>query len=68
MVPASVTRTAASWSTRDYLTNDSGGDDEAYQLGGKYTLNNFSVFGQYEFDKGLITDVRHRNSRTDQHG
>jgi predicted porin len=42
----------------DYLTNDAGGDDEAYQLGGKYTLNNFSVFGQYEFDKGLITDVR----------
>ena len=42
----------------DYLTNDSGGDDEAYQLGAKYTLNNFAVFGQYEFDKGLITDVR----------
>jgi predicted porin len=42
----------------DYLTNDSGGDDQAFQLGGKYTLNNFSVFGQYEFDKGLITDVR----------
>jgi predicted porin len=41
----------------DYLTNDSGGDDEAMQFGAKYTLNNFSVFGQYELDKGLITDV-----------
>jgi predicted porin len=40
----------------DYLTNDSGGDDEAYKLGAKYTLNNFAIFGQYEFDKGLITD------------
>jgi len=41
----------------DYLTNDAGGDDEAMKLGAKYTLNNFSVFGQYELDKGLITDV-----------
>jgi predicted porin len=40
----------------DYLTNDAGGDDEAMALGAKYTLNNFAVFGQYELDKGLITD------------
>jgi predicted porin len=40
----------------DYLTNDSGGDDEAMALGAKYTLNNFAIFGQYELDKGLITD------------
>jgi predicted porin len=41
----------------DYLTNDSGGDDEAMKLGAKYTLNNFAIFGQYEWDKGLITDA-----------
>jgi predicted porin len=40
----------------DYLTNNTSGDDEAYKAGAKYTLNNFSVFGQYEWDKGLITD------------
>lgn len=39
----------------DYLTNDSGGDDEAYKFGGKYNFNNFSVFGQYEIADGLIT-------------
>jgi len=42
----------------DYVTNNAGGDDSAYSLGAKFTLNNFSVFGQYEFDKGLITDAR----------
>jgi predicted porin len=41
----------------DYLTNDSGGDDEAYVLGGKYTYNEFSVFGQYEWDAGLISQI-----------
>jgi predicted porin len=41
----------------DYITNNTGGDDSAYSLGAKYTLNNFAVFGQYEFDKGLITDT-----------
>ena len=41
-----------------YLTNDRGGDNNAAALGAKYTLNNFSVFGQYEWDGGLITDVR----------
>jgi predicted porin len=40
----------------DYLTNGTSGDDSAYKVGAKYTLNNFAVFGQYEFDKGLITD------------
>ena len=42
----------------DYVTNDRGGDDEAWKLGAKYTLNNFSVFGQYEIDGGLITARR----------
>jgi predicted porin len=41
----------------DYISNNTGGDDSAYSVGGKYTLNNFAVFGQYEFDKGLITDT-----------
>ena len=41
----------------DYLTNDTGGDDEAYVLGGKYTYNDFSVFGQYEWDAGLISQI-----------
>jgi predicted porin len=39
----------------DYITNDTGKDDSAYKLGGKYTLNNLSLYGQYEFDKGLIS-------------
>ena len=42
--------------TAAYLSNFAGGDDQAMQLGAKYTINNFSIFGQYEFDKGLITD------------
>jgi predicted porin len=41
-----------------YVTNDRGGDDDAASLSAKYTLNNFSVFGMYEYDGGLITDVR----------
>jgi len=38
----------------DYVTNDgdktdnSYGDLEAWKVGGKYTINNFSVYGQYE--------------------
>jgi predicted porin len=39
----------------DYMTNDAGGDDEAYKLGGKVTFSNFSLMGQYEIDDGLIT-------------
>ncbi|MDH3900307.1 MAG: porin [Gammaproteobacteria bacterium] len=39
----------------DYLTTDTGGDDEAYKVGGKYTLNNLAVMAQYEVDGGLIT-------------
>jgi len=41
----------------DYLTNDTGGDDDAYKLGAKYTYDDFSVFGQYEWDGGLISQV-----------
>jgi predicted porin len=37
----------------DYLTNEGDGNENqseitAWKLGGKYTMNNFSVFGQYE--------------------
>jgi general bacterial porin, GBP family len=39
----------------DYITSDEGGDDSAYKLGGKWTFGNFAVFGQYEFDDGLIS-------------
>jgi predicted porin len=39
----------------DYITNDSGDDDEAYKVGGKWTFNNLALMGQYEFDEGLIT-------------
>jgi predicted porin len=41
-----------------YLSNGAGGDDSATQLNAKYTFDKFGVFGQYEFDGGLITDDR----------
>jgi predicted porin len=40
----------------NYLTNSADGDSDAYKAGGKYTFNNFAIFGQYEKDGGLITD------------
>jgi predicted porin len=39
----------------DYLTTDQGGDDDAWKVGGKFSMNNFAVFGQYESDGGLIS-------------
>ncbi len=39
----------------DYITTDTGSDDDAYKVGAKFTLDNFSVFGQYEWDGGLIS-------------
>jgi len=39
----------------DYLTNDNGGDDQAYKLGGKWTFGNYALYGQYEFDDGLLS-------------
>ena len=41
----------------DYITNDNGGDDDAYKLGGKWTFGNYSLYGQYEFDGGLISST-----------
>jgi predicted porin len=46
----------------DYITTDVGGDDDAYKVGAKFTMNNFSVFGQYEVDGGLITTLDGFNS------
>jgi predicted porin len=39
----------------DYITNDRGGDDSAYKAGGKWTFGNYSLYGQYEFDDGLLS-------------
>jgi predicted porin len=39
----------------DYITNDRGGDDTAYKLGGKWTIGNYSLYGQYEFDDGMLS-------------
>jgi len=50
----------------DYITNDRGGNDDAYKFGAKYTMNNFSMFGQYEVDGGLISDFnRAATTKTD---
>ena len=40
----------------DYITNDTGDDDGAWKVGGKYTLNNLALMGQYERDEGLISN------------
>ncbi|MEN8106908.1 MAG: porin [Pseudomonadota bacterium] len=39
----------------DYITNDTGDDDGAWKVGGKYTLNSFALMAQYERDEGLIS-------------
>jgi predicted porin len=40
----------------DYITNDTGDDDSAWKVGGKYTLNSLALMGQYERDNGLISN------------
>ena len=40
----------------DYVTSDKGGSDEAWKIGGKYSFGDFAVFGQYEFDMGMLSD------------
>ena len=32
----------------DYITNDNGGDDDAWKLGGKYTMGDAAFYGHYE--------------------
>ena len=41
----------------DYITNDAGGDDQAYSFGAKYLFEsiNLSLGGMYEIDKGMIS-------------
>jgi predicted porin len=41
----------------DYITSNTGGDDSAWKVGGKYGLGMFSFFAQYEVDNGLISAV-----------
>jgi predicted porin len=41
----------------DYITSDNGGDDDAYKAGGKWTFGNYSLYGQYEVDGGLISNL-----------
>ncbi len=38
-----------------YYDNGQSGDDEAVKFGGKIGSDAFSIFGQYEYDKGLIS-------------
>ncbi len=40
----------------DYITNDTGDEDSTWKVGGKYTMNNFSLMAHYERDDGLISD------------
>jgi predicted porin len=54
----------------DYLTTNEGdssssSENSAWKVGGKYTLDNFSVFAQYEYDDGLISL---RNGATSEFG
>jgi predicted porin len=39
-----------------YISNNAGSDDSAAAVGAKYDFGKFALFGQYEWDKGLITD------------
>ena len=38
-----------------YITTDGGGNDDAWQIGGKFSMDAFAVWGIYEADGGLIT-------------
>jgi len=38
-----------------YYDNGEAGDDEATKMGAKFGSGAFSIFGQYEFDQGLIS-------------
>jgi predicted porin len=38
-----------------YYNNGEAGDDEAYKFGGSLGSKAFMIFGQYEFDRGLIS-------------
>ena len=38
-----------------YVTNDNGGEDDAWKVGGSYSFGDAKVFAQYENDGGLIS-------------
>ena len=38
-----------------YITTNAGGDDSAWQIGGKFSMDAFAVWAMYEGDGGLIT-------------
>lgn len=41
----------------DYVTSDRGDSDDAWKVGGKYSFGDAAVYGQYEVDGGLISDL-----------
>ena len=41
----------------DYITNDNGGKDDAWKLGGKYTLGDAAFYGSYERGGLLFADL-----------
>ena len=45
----------------DYITNDNGGKDDAWKLGGKYTLGDAAFYGSYERGGLLFANLGHLN-------
>jgi predicted porin len=41
----------------DYINGKTGSNDAAYKVGAKYTVNNFTMFGQYKVDNSLVNGV-----------
>jgi predicted porin len=41
----------------DYITNDNGGEDDAWKLGGKYTMGDGAFYGHYERGGLLFADL-----------
>lgn len=41
----------------DYVTNDTGGSDDAWKIGGSFSFGAATVYGQYEMDGGLISSA-----------
>jgi len=51
-----------------YYDNGESGDDEAFKFGGKVGSDTFTVFGQYEYDKGLISLSENLSSLSEDEG
>jgi len=41
----------------DYINGKTGSNDAAYNVGAKYTVDNFTMFGQYKIDNSLVNDA-----------